>query len=83
MPDLTSFFDALRADGPATDRAAEMDLYGRLVGDWDMDAVVHNEDGSRHEGTGEIHFEWVLQGRAIQDVWILPGVFLRHHPSRL
>ncbi len=24
---------------------------------------------------GEIYFGWVLQGRAIQDVWILPGVF--------
>ena len=26
-------------------------------------------------GVGEIHFGWVLQGRAIQDVWILPGIF--------
>ena len=26
-------------------------------------------------GAGEIHFGWVLEGRAIQDVWILPGVF--------
>ena len=26
-------------------------------------------------GRGEIHFGWVLEGRAIQDVWILPGFF--------
>ncbi len=29
----------------------------------------------RAHGRGEIHFGWVLEGRAIQDVWILPGVF--------
>ena len=52
-----------------------MGLYGWLVGDWDMDAVMHSDDGSRHEGRGTIHFGWVLEGRAIQDVWILPGVF--------
>jgi hypothetical protein len=40
-----------------------------------MDAVMHLDDGGRHEGRGEIHFGWVLEGRAIQDVWILPGIF--------
>ncbi|TIL41051.1 MAG: hypothetical protein E5Y87_03330, partial [Mesorhizobium sp.] len=24
-------------------------------------------------GRGEVHFGWVLEGRAIQDVWILPA----------
>ncbi|MBI4696487.1 MAG: hypothetical protein HY749_20960 [Gammaproteobacteria bacterium] len=28
-----------------------------------------------HEGEGEIHADWVLAGRALQDVWILPGIF--------
>ena len=32
-------------------------------------------DGTKHDGRGEIHFGWVLEGRAIQDVWILPGFF--------
>jgi hypothetical protein len=40
-----------------------------------MVAVMHLDDGSRHEGLGEIHFGWVLEGRAIQDVWILPDIF--------
>src|SRR5215217_7286452 len=47
----------------------------RSPGDWRFDAVVHADDGTRHTGEGEIHFAWVLEGRAIQDVWILPGVF--------
>jgi hypothetical protein len=40
-----------------------------------MDAVVYLDDGATHTGRGEIHFGWVLEGRAIQDVWILPGLF--------
>lgn len=71
----TQFLSALGADGPAPDRAQAMGLYGWLIGDWRFDAVVHRDDGSRFAGQGEIHFGWVLQGRAIQDVWILPGVF--------
>jgi hypothetical protein len=71
----SAFIDALHADAPAPDRDAKMGLYGWLIGSWTMDAVVHLGDGKRHEGSGEIHFGWVLQGRAVQDVWILPDVF--------
>jgi catechol 2,3-dioxygenase-like lactoylglutathione lyase family enzyme len=70
-----SFIQALPSAGPAEDRADKMGLYGWLIGDWTMDATLYAEDGSRHETAGTIHFGWVLQGRAIQDVWILPGVF--------
>ena len=70
-----SLVDALHATGPAADRADAMRLYGWLIGRWTMDAVVHADDGTRHTGTGAIHFGWVLEGRAIQDIWILPGVF--------
>lgn len=66
---------ALHAPGPAPDRAAAMALYGWLIGRWTMDAVVRREDGSTHAGKGTIAFGWVLEGRAIQDVWVLPGVF--------
>jgi hypothetical protein len=70
-----SFENALHSRGPAPDRAEKMQLYGRLIGRWTMDAVVYVDDGTAHKGRGEIHFGWVLEGRAIQDVWILPGVF--------
>lgn len=70
-----SFLQALSAPEPATDRADKMGLYGWLVGRWTMDATVHRDDGTTHQGKGDIHFGWVLEGRAVQDVWILPGVF--------
>src|SRR5882672_4165312 len=71
----TAFIDALHSRGPASDRADKMGLYGWLIGDGEMDSVIHQDDGTKQSGRGEIHFGWVLEGRAIQDVWILPGVF--------
>jgi hypothetical protein len=70
-----SFVQALHTDHPAPDRADKMGLYGWLIGRWEMDAVIHNDDGTTQKGRGEVHFGWVLEGRAIQDVWIMPGVF--------
>jgi len=65
----------LFSNGPASDRAEKMGLYGWLVGDWTMDAVMPAPDGGTHERRGEISFAWVLEGRAIQDVWVLPDFF--------
>jgi hypothetical protein len=63
---------ALHADGPAADRAAQMALYGWLVGSWDLDVIEYRDDGSTRRRPGEWHFGWALEGRAIQDVWIVP-----------
>jgi hypothetical protein len=71
-PLSSSFIDALVSDGPAPDRAEKMALYGRFVGRWEMDTVLRLKDGSLRRRRGEIHFAWALQGRAVQDVWIVP-----------
>ena len=68
-----SFIEALHTDGPAPDRRDKMGLYGWLIGRWEMDAAHHQDDGSTRRSRGEIHFGWVLEGRAIQDVWIVPA----------
>jgi hypothetical protein len=70
-----TFAEALLAAGPAADRAEKMRLYGWLIGNWTLDGVIHLDDGTPHRDKGEIHFDWVLEGRAIQDVWIFNGVF--------
>jgi hypothetical protein len=67
-----SFFDVLSADGPASDCADKMALYGRFIGSWEADIIAHERSGVEHRGSGEIHFAWVLEGRAIQDVWMIP-----------
>ena len=66
------FLESLSFDGPAPDRASKMMLYGQFVGSWDLRIVDYEADGSRWDGFGEVYFGWVLEGRAIQDVWISP-----------
>lgn len=62
----------LHSDCPDADHADELQLYGRFVGEWDAEVIVHGPDQVRHKSSGEIHFGWVLEGRAIQDVWMIP-----------
>ena len=66
------FLDALGADGPSADRAGKMDLYGHFVGSWDLDVTQISDAGVKRQRKGEWHFGWALEGRAIQDVWIVP-----------
>jgi hypothetical protein len=68
----SGFTAVLHADGPASDRQEALKLYGQFVGDWNTDILAYSPDGARHQGRGEIHFGWLLQGRAIQDVWMIP-----------
>jgi hypothetical protein len=73
---LTTLPAALFSSGPAADRAEKMTLYGRFIGSWEMESVIHDEAGEKQPGpNGEIHFGWALEGRAILDVWSLPGFF--------
>lgn len=65
------FAAALHAGGPDPEHAKALQLYGRFVGSWDSEIVVHAPDGATHQATGEIHFGWILRGRAVQDVWII------------
>jgi len=65
--------EALLAGTPAQDRAEKMMLYGQFVGSWEGTVVVYEVGGARRESSSEVHFGWVLGGRAVQDVWIAPS----------
>jgi hypothetical protein len=69
---VSAFLDALGADSPAPDRTDKMELYGRFVGSWDLDVTHFPENAPVRRRRGEWHFGWALEGRAIQDVWIVP-----------
>src|SRR5947207_1535514 len=49
-----------------------MDLYDRFIGRWEAEAKAFLPDGSTRRHYWQIRFESVLEGRAIQDVWITP-----------
>ena len=71
-PSVPSFIDVLHANGPAQDQAGKLGLYGWFIGQWAMVVTTHEISGAQHTGSGEIHAGWVLEGRAIQDVWMIP-----------
>ena len=61
----------------ASERSAEItaadDLYGWLCGSWDLDVLRYRGIDVASSGLrAEVHAGWVLEGRAVQDVWIMP-----------
>ena len=66
--------DALVADGPDPEHAEALMLFGQFVGESELDWTGYDEDGNETlTERGEWIFGWVLEGRAVQDVWIIPG----------
>jgi hypothetical protein len=67
------FASALISTEPHPDLPAEHRIFGPFIGSWDLVVTWYAEGGSiRRQENGEWHFAWVLEGRAVQDVWIVP-----------
>ncbi len=61
----------LAADGPNTDLEDKLTLFGQFVGDWEIvEARYTKANGTEVKMKGEVHFRWILDGTAIQDVWM-------------
>lgn len=68
-----SFHGLLAASGRSPEIPESADVYGWLVGSWDLEVLHYNAvDVSARKLQAGAHFGWVLEGRAIQDVWIMP-----------
>jgi hypothetical protein len=64
----------LSAPGPHPSLGDQARTWDRFVGTWDCDFGFYLEDGSVRHSPGELEFGWVLDGRAMQDLWITyPG----------
>ncbi|MGD0985371.1 MAG: hypothetical protein ABSA65_16390 [Acidimicrobiales bacterium] len=73
VDDDVAFCEALVAKGPSQEFADELHLFGQFVGSWDLEWIGRGPKSQREPMTGELYFGWVLEGRAVQDVWIVPG----------
>jgi hypothetical protein len=67
------FTSALVSPGPSAELGSAADAFAWLIGGWRAQVRDFGDDGSVGTGTGEWWFSWVLEGRAIQDVWIVPA----------
>ena len=52
----------------------DRDIFGKFLGKWKLKLTIFSFDGSSKNHTGEWHFFRILQGRAIQDIWIIPDL---------
>ena len=66
------FNDALLSENRSSEIPAASDIYGWLIGSWNLKVVDYGENGSKRESNAEWHFARVLEGRAIQDIFIVP-----------
>jgi hypothetical protein len=62
----------LVSDGPHASLEGVDRLFEPFIGSWDLRVTWHEDDVIVRTMDGEWHFAWVLEGRAIQDIWIVP-----------
>jgi hypothetical protein len=65
---------ALKALDPHPSLGDQAKVFGRFVGTWDGEYTELSKDGKVSRSSGEWVFGWVMDGRAIQDLFVI-------HPS--
>ena len=70
--ELEGFHLALAALERSPEIPESADVYGWLIGSWELDVLHYVVDVHARGLKAEAHFARVLEGRAVQDVWIMP-----------
>jgi hypothetical protein len=74
-----AFYSLLAASTRSPEIPESADVYGWLCGSWDLEVLHYRGIDVAARGlTGEVHAARVLEGRAVQDVWIMPRLETRH-----
>jgi hypothetical protein len=71
-PRADSLAEALHAASAYEPLAEQLRLFGQFVGAWDLEWHGLDRTSSPIVVSGELHFGWILDGRAVQDVWRVP-----------
>lgn len=70
-PTAAWMIEGLGADGPDPELREKLMLFGQFIGDWNITEDRYLQpDGTEIKHRGEVHFGWILDGRAVQDVWM-------------
>lgn len=73
MDNSQAFAAALLSRGPGPEVPAKDQIFAAFIGDWELVVRWHDAAGGlTRQEQGEWYFSWVLEGRGIQDVWIVP-----------
>ena len=70
---MKQFYEALVSDSPNKIIPFECDWFGSLIGEWDFKWISGRGTDSERQAVGEWIFSRVLDGTAIQDIFIVPS----------
>lgn len=70
--DRKTMIGELGADGPNPTTAGPLDLFGQFVGAWELEWRGKDSAGTLVSVRGDLYVSWVLDGRAVQDIWRVP-----------
>lgn len=62
---------ALKATSPHPALGEHAQVLGRIVGTWDVEYTDFAKDGTASHRTGEFIVGWIMDGQAVQDLWIV------------
>jgi hypothetical protein len=62
---------AIKAMAPHPSLDDQAKVFGRLVGTWDVEYTDFLKDGKVTHRSGQLIVGWVMDGRALQDFWIV------------
>jgi hypothetical protein len=65
-----AMINVLGVPNPNPALGEEAQTFDRLVGTWDADFTFPKPDGTVSRKKGELHFGWVMDGYAVQYLWI-------------
>src|SRR6266498_108767 len=61
---------SLGASSPHSSLGDQAQVFDRFVGTWDCDYSFYRDDGTVRHSKGELLVGWILDGRAVQDIFI-------------
>jgi|SRR5689334_19289170 hypothetical protein len=71
---MRPFLECLSSKVPHASLGEHAGTYGRLIGSWRGEFHAYPLGSEAIHSSAEVHFAWVLDGRAVQDVWITPSL---------
>ena len=70
---MSDFQKALISKTSNSELQEKLNLFGQFVGDWDFEGVYDKGTSDEWRVPGEWLFSWILDGTAIQDIFICPS----------